>query len=200
ARKVYQLEDLITVNHLEKMNIIILLTGTMVGFAYITEFFIAWYSGVEYEQYAFLNRATGPYAWAYWIMMSCNLLFPQFFWVKRLRRSIPFMFVISIIVNIGMWFERFVITITSLHRDFLPSSWGYYSPTIVDVLTFLGTFGLFFTLFLLFLRFLPMVAIAEVKGVLPQADPHYYEDHGDGAPHGRDLGYGRPGPEPEDKE
>ncbi|ARA93527.1 MAG: hydrogenase [Bacteroidetes bacterium] len=180
ARKIYGLENLITLDHLEKMNIIILLTGTIVGFAYITEFFIAWYSGVEYEQYAFINRATGPYAWAYWTMMSCNLFFPQFFWVKKLRRSIPFMFLTSIVVNIGMWFERFVITITSLHRDFLPSSWDYYSPTWVDVLTLVGSFGLFFTLFLLFLRFVPMVAVAEVKGVLPEADPHYYDDHGDG--------------------
>ncbi len=192
ARRVYNLENLITIGHLEKMNIVILLTGTMVGFAYITEFFIAWYSGVQYEQYAFINRATGPYAWAYWTMMTCNLIFPQFFWFKKLRRSIPFMFAISIIVNIGMWFERFVIVITSLHRDFLPSSWGYYSPSIVDALTFLGTFGLFFTLFLLFLRFLPMVAISEVKGVMPQADPHFYDDHGDGAPAGREVGYARP--------
>ena len=177
SRRIYNLENIITINHLEKMNIIILLTGTMVGFAYITEFFIAWYSGVEYEQYAFLNRATGPYAWAYWTMMSCNLFFPQFFWFKKLRRSIPFMFVASIIVNIGMWFERFVITVTSLHRDYLPSSWDYYSPTWVDVLTLVGSFGLFFTLFLLFLRFLPMVAMAEVKIVMPEADPHHYE-HG----------------------
>jgi molybdopterin-containing oxidoreductase family membrane subunit len=177
ARKVYGLENIITVNHLEKMNIIILVTGTMVGFAYITEFFMAWYSGVEYEQYAFLNRATGPYAWAYWTMMSCNLFFPQFFWVKKLRRSVPFMFVASIVVNIGMWFERFVITVTSLHRDYLPSSWDYYSPTWVDVLTLVGSFGLFFTLFLLFLRFLPTVAMAEVKIVMPEADPHFYE-HG----------------------
>jgi len=180
ARKVYGLENIITVNHLEKMNIIILLTGTIVGFAYITEFFIAWYSGVPYEQYAFLNRAFGPYAWAYWIMMSCNLLFPQFFWFRKLRRSIPFMFAVSITTNIGMWFERFVITVTSLHRDYLPSSWDYYSPTAVDILTFVGTFGLFFTLFLLFLRFAPMVAMAEVKYVMPQADPHWWEGHGDG--------------------
>lgn len=181
ARRIYGLEDIITVNHLEKMNIIILLTGTMVGFAYITEFFMAWYSGVQYEKYAFINRATGPYAWAYWTMMSCNLLFPQFFWSKKMRRNIPFMFVASIVVNIGMWFERFVITVTSLHRDYMPSSWDYYSPTFVDVLTFVGTFGLFFTLFLLFLRWVPMVAIAEVKGVMPEADPHFYEDHsGDG--------------------
>jgi molybdopterin-containing oxidoreductase family membrane subunit len=180
ARKVYSLENIITVNHLEKMNIIILLTGTMVGFAYITEFFVAWYSGVKYEQYAFLNRAFGPYAWAYWIMMSCNLLFPQLFWFRKLRRSIPFMFAVSITTNIGMWFERFVITVTSLHRDYLPSAWDYYSPTTVDILTLIGTFGLFFTLFLLFLRFVPMVAMAEVKYVMPQADPHFYEGHGDG--------------------
>ncbi|NBB87476.1 MAG: hydrogenase [Bacteroidetes bacterium] len=180
ARVIYNLKDLITVDHLEKMNIIILVTGTIVGFAYITEFFVAWYSQVEYEQYAFLNRALGPYAWAYWTMMTCNLIAPQFFWVKKLRRSVPFMFAISIVVNIGMWFERFVITITSLHRDFLPSSWGYYTPTFVDIGTFIGSFGLFFFLFLLFLRFVPMVAVSEVKGVMPEADPHFYDDHGDG--------------------
>jgi molybdopterin-containing oxidoreductase family membrane subunit len=188
ARKVYGIEDLITLNHLEKMNIVILLTGTMVGFAYITEFFMAWYSQVGYEQYAFINRATGPYAWAYWIMMSCNLLAPQVFWFKRLRRNVPLMFVISIFVNIGMWFERFVITVVSLHRDYLPSSWGYFTPTWVDVLTFIGSFGLFFTLFLVFLRFVPMVAIAEVKGVLPEADPHFYTDH----EHGYDVPYVQP--------
>lgn len=181
ARKVYGLENLITLDHLEKMNIIILVTGTVVGFAYITEFFIAWYSQVEYEQYIFFNvRATGPYAWAYWTMMTCNLVFPQVFWKKSFRRSIPIMFAISITTNIGMWFERFVITVTSLHQDFLPSSWDYYSPTIWDVLLYVGTFGLFFTLFLAFLRFVPMVAIAEVKGVMPQADPHFYHHAGDG--------------------
>ena len=180
ARKVFGMENIITVNHLEKMNLVILMTGSMVGFAYITEFFMAWYSGVEYEQYAFINRAFGPYAWAYWTMMSCNLVFPQFFWIKKLRRSIGFMFVISIFVNIGMWFERFVITVISLHRDYLPSSWDYYSPTLVDMLTLIGSFGLFFTLFLLFLRFLPMIAAAEIKSVLPQADPHFYEYAGDG--------------------
>ena len=177
ARKIYGIQNIITMDHLEKMAIIILLTGSMVGFAYITEFFIAWYSQVEYEQYAFLNRATGPYAWAYWTMMSCNLLFPQFFWIKRLRRSIPFLFITSIVVNIGMWFERFVITVISLHRDFLPSSWDYFNPTIVDVLTLAGSFGLFMTLFLIFLRYLPMVAMAEVKMVLPESDPHYHHKH-----------------------
>jgi len=192
ARVIYNLKDLITIDHLEKMNIIILVTGTIVGFAYITEFFVAWYSQVEYEQYAFLNRAIGPYAWAYWTMMTCNLIAPQFFWVRKLRRSVPFMFAISIVVNIGMWFERFVITITSLHRDFLPSSWGYYTPTFVDIGTFIGSFGLFFFLFLLFLRFVPMVAVSEVKGVMPEADPHFYDDHGDG----HSAGTPAPAPKP----
>lgn len=138
---------------------------------------MAWFSGYKYEAFAFINRATGPYAWAYWIMISCNVISPQLFWFKRLRRSIPVMFVVSIFVNIGMWFERFVITITSLHRDFLPSSWGYYTPTWVDVCTFIGTFGLFFTLFMIFLKFLPIIAISEVKAVMPEADPHYGEEH-----------------------
>jgi molybdopterin-containing oxidoreductase family membrane subunit len=179
ARSVYKLENIITVNHLEKMNIIMLLTGTMVGFAYVTEFFIAWYSGVKYEQFAFINRATGPYAWAYWTMFTCNVFAPQLFWFKKMRRSIPVMFVISIFVNIGMWFERFVIVATSLHRDYLPSSWDYFSPTWVDFATLIGSFGLFFTLFFLFIRYVPMVAIAEVKGVMPQANPHYFDhDHG----------------------
>jgi len=193
TREVYGLKNVITIDHLEKMNIIILVTGTIVGFAYITEFFMAWYSGVEYEQYAFINRAFGPYAWAYWIMMTCNLITPQLFWSKKLRRSIPVMFVLSIFVNIGMWFERFVITITSLHRDFLPSSWGYFEPTWVDIGTLVGSFGLFFTLFLLFLRFVPMVAMAEVKGIMPQADPHHY-DGGDGraAGNGHAEGDGEP--------
>ncbi|MFW6347431.1 MAG: NrfD/PsrC family molybdoenzyme membrane anchor subunit [Cyclonatronaceae bacterium] len=178
ARKIYGLEDIMTINHIEKMNIIILVTGWMVGFAYIMEFFIAWYSGVEYEKFAFVNRATGPYAWAYWIMMSCNVISPNFFWFRKIRRSVTASFILSIIVNIGMWFERFVITVTSLAQDFLPSSWAYFSPTMWDVLTYVGTFGLFFTNFLLFLRFLPMIAIAEVKMVMPQADPHYYDEDG----------------------
>ncbi len=177
ARKIYGLEDIITINHLEKMNKIILVTGSMVGYAYMTEFFIAWYSGNEYEFFAFINRALGPYAWAYWIMFLCNVITPQIFWFKKLRRSIPVMFVASIFVNIGMWFERFVITVTSLSRDYLPSSWDYFSPSIWDILTFVGSFGLFFTFFLLFLRFLPMVALSEVKGVLPAADPHHYHDN-----------------------
>ena len=166
ARWTLNLDNLITIKHLENMNKIILVTGSIVGCAYATEFFIAWYSGNPYERFTFINRAFGPYAWAYWTMVSCNVISPQFFWVKKFRRSIPFMFILSITTNIGMWFERFVIIVTSLHRDFLPGSWGYFKPTWVDIATFIGTIGLFLTLFLLFARFLPMIAISEVKGVL----------------------------------
>ncbi|WP_437526711.1 NrfD/PsrC family molybdoenzyme membrane anchor subunit [Sorangium sp. So ce726] len=172
ARKAFGLEGLITMRHLENMNKVIVATGTMVGYAYGMELFIAWYSGNGYEQFAFRNRILGPYAWAYWTMVSCNVIFPQLFWFKKVRTSIPAMFIISILVNIGMWFERFVIIVTSLHRDFLPSSWTYFRPTIWDISTFFGSFGLFFTLFLLFVRYLPMVAISEVKGVTAAADPH----------------------------
>ena len=168
AREMYKLQNIITPYHLETMAKIILATGTMVGYAYATEFFIAWYGGNPAEQFAFINRAFGPYAWAYWIMVSCNVLSPQLFWFKKIRTNVWSLLIISIFVNIGMWFERFVITVTSLSRDFLPSSWGYYSPTLVDILTFVGSFGLFFTLVLLFMRYLPMVAMAEVKTVLPQ--------------------------------
>ncbi|MCK9452769.1 MAG: polysulfide reductase NrfD [Bacteroidales bacterium] len=166
ARKALGLEEYITVNHIESMNKVIILTGSIVGIAYITEFFMAWYSGVEYEQYAFLNRAFGPYAWAYWIMMTCNVVTPQLFWFKKIRTSVVATFIISIFVNIGMWFERFVIVVTSLHRDFLPSSWVMYKPSLVEVGLYVGTLGLFFTLFLLFIRVFPVIAIAEVKSVL----------------------------------
>jgi Ni/Fe-hydrogenase subunit HybB-like protein len=166
ARKVLGLENYITMFHIESMNKIIILTGSIVGVAYLTEFFIAWYSGVEYEQYAFINRATGPYWWAYWSMMSCNVISPQLFWVKKWRTSIPFSWVLSIVVNIGMWFERFVIIVTSLHRDYIPSSWAMFYPTWVEVSIFIGSIGVFFTLFLLFIRVLPSVAMAEVKLLL----------------------------------
>ncbi|MBC76724.1 MAG: hydrogenase [Halobacteriovoraceae bacterium] len=165
TRKVMNWENYITVGHVEAMCKVIILTGTMVGLAYGTEFFIAWYSGNPYERYAFVNRAFGPYWWAYWTMISCNVISPQFFWFKKLRRNMTFVFIITIFVNIGMWFERFVIITTSLHRDFLPSSWAMYSPTWVEIWTFIGTFGLFFTLFFLFIRLLPGIAVAEVKSV-----------------------------------
>lgn len=166
TRKVLNLENYITVGHIESMNKIIIATGSIVGIAYITELFIAWYSGVEYEQYAFMNRATGPYWWAYWIMMSCNVISPQLLWFKKLRRNLVFTFILSIFINIGMWFERFVIIVTSLHRDYLPSSWSMYKPTIVEVGIFIGTLGLFFSCFLLFIRVFPVIAIAEVKTVM----------------------------------
>jgi len=166
-RKAFGLEDYITINHLEAMNKVILATGMMVGFAYATEFFIAWYSANTFERFIFMNRAFGPYWWAYWIMVSCNVISPQFFWVRSLRRSIPFMFMISIFVNIGMWFERFTIIVTSLHHDFLVSSWDMYKPTYVEISILIGSFGLFFTLFVLFARALPTLAISEIKGVMP---------------------------------
>jgi Ni/Fe-hydrogenase subunit HybB-like protein len=177
VRKIMKLDHLITLDHMEVMNKVILTTGSMVGYAYGMEFFIAWYSGHPYEIYVFMNRATGPYAWAYWTMVSCNVIFPQLFWFKALRRSIPVMFVVSIFVNIGMWFERFVIVATSLHRDFLPSAWGYFKPTIVDIGIYAGSFGLFFTLVLIFSRTLPVIATTEVKAVLPGAQPSHGGGH-----------------------
>jgi Ni/Fe-hydrogenase subunit HybB-like protein len=175
AREVMNYKDYITEEHLDAMAKIILVTGTMVGMAYITEFFVAAYSGVEYEQYAFLNRAFGPYWWAYWTMMSCNLIAPQVFWFRKLRTNPTFLFIMSIIVNIGMWFERFVIIVTSLHRDFLPSSWAMYAPSIVEVSILIGSFGLFFFLFFLFIKFLPSINMAEVKSIIPT---HAHADHG----------------------
>ena len=166
TRKVMNLERYITIHHLESMAKVILLTGTLVGFCYLTEFFVAWYSGNLYERFAFINRATGPYAWAYWTMMSCNLFLPQILWSRRLRTSIPVLFALSLLVNVGMWFERFVIIVTSLHRDYLPSSWTMYRPTVVEVGILIGSFGLFFTLFLLFVRFLPSIAMWEIKGLV----------------------------------
>ncbi len=175
-RKIFNFEHIITLDTLEKMNKIILLTGSMVGYAYAMEFFIAWYSGVQPEQFAFINRAFGPYAWAYWIMVTCNVVFPQLFWIKKIRRTIPVMFAIAVLVNVGMWFERFVITVTSLSRDYLPSSWAYYTPTLTDFAILIGSFGLFFTLMLLFTKTLPVVSIAEVKAVLEDAQPSH-KDH-----------------------
>lgn len=166
TRKVYRLEDYITINHIELMNIIIIITGSIVGIAYITEFFIAWYSGVPAEQYAFINRATGPYWWAYASMMTCNVISPQLFWFKKIRTSIASTFVLSIVVNIGMWFERFVIIVTSLHRDFLPSSWAMFYPTMVDVGVYLFSMGFFLFAFLLFAKFFPVINMAEVKSII----------------------------------
>ncbi len=173
ARELYpNMKDFITLRHLENMAKIILVTGMMVGFAYSMEFFIAYYGGNENELFAFKNRAGGPYWWAYWTMISCNVISPQVFWNKACRQSPIVIFIVSFLVTIGMWFERFVIIVTSLHRAFIPAEWGMFWPTPVDIGIFIGSIGIFLTLFLLFLRFLPVFAMAELKAVLPQADPH----------------------------
>ncbi|MEM1120033.1 MAG: NrfD/PsrC family molybdoenzyme membrane anchor subunit [Bacteroidota bacterium] len=173
TRKVFNLQDYITMAHIESMNKVILLTGSIVGTAYLTELFISWYSGYIYEQFAFFNRALGPYWWSYFGMMACNVLSPQIFWWKKYRRNIFITFFMSIFINIGMWFERFVIIATTLARDYLPSSWSYYVPTWVEIGIFLGSMGLFFTLFLLFARVAPVVAIAEVKSILKTSGDQY---------------------------
>jgi Ni/Fe-hydrogenase subunit HybB-like protein len=177
-RAIYGMQDLITQYHIDCMCKIVLATGTIVGYAYGMEFFIAWYGANPNEGFAFINRAFGHYAWAYWIMISCNVITPQFFWFKKVRENTAFVWILSIFVNVGMWFERFVIIVTSLARDFLPSSWGYYSPSIVEIFTFFGTFGVFSVLFLLFIRFLPVMPMAEIKSVMPQADAHAHDEHG----------------------
>ena len=169
-RQLFGLKQLITTRHLENMCKVILATGSIVGYAYAMEFFTAWYSANPLEKFVFINRALGPYAWAYWTMVTCNVVAPQLFWFKKIRTSPWVMLGVCVFVNVGMWFERFVIIVTSLHRDALPSSWGYFSPTWVDILTFVGSFGLFLTLFLMFIRFLPVIAMAEVKGVLTPAN------------------------------
>ncbi|HTE55261.1 MAG TPA: NrfD/PsrC family molybdoenzyme membrane anchor subunit [Kofleriaceae bacterium] len=166
TRTTMNLQRYITIRHLDSMAKVLLLTGSIVGYAYASEFFSAWYTGNLYERYHFINRATGPYAWCFYLMVLCNVLTPQLFWFKRCRNSIKVLFVASVLVNIGMWFERFVIIVVSLHRAFLPSGWGMFYPTLIDFGILIGSFGLFFTLFLLFIRFLPMVAMWEIKGVV----------------------------------
>ncbi|MFP5469971.1 MAG: NrfD/PsrC family molybdoenzyme membrane anchor subunit [Bacteroidia bacterium] len=176
-RKAMGLEAYIHTRHIEYMNIVIMVTGSIVGVAYLSELFVSWYSGVEYEQYAFINRFSGPYWWAYWSMMTCNVISPQLMWFRKLRRSLLFTFIISIVVNIGMWFERFVIIVTSLHRDYIPSSWTYFHPTFVDIGIFIGTIGIFSVLFLLFARFFPVLALNEIKTILKSSGESYKNDH-----------------------
>jgi Ni/Fe-hydrogenase subunit HybB-like protein len=173
TRKVLKLEDYITLGHLDVMCRILLATGMMVGIAYSTEFFIAAYSGNPYERYCFLNRAFGPYGWSYWIMVSCNVITPQLFWFRSIRRNPLIIWILSIFVNIGMWFERFVIIVTSLHRDFIPGSWRDYTPSPIEVGILIGVFGIFFTLYLLFVRVFPVIAIAEVKSVMRSTSDTY---------------------------
>ena len=166
-RKLFQMEHYITMRHMELMNKVILGTSIIMGYSYAAEFYIAWYSGHEYEQFQFLSRPFGLYAIPFWIMVICNVVVPQFFWSKKIRTSSLWMFIISILVNVGMWFERFNIFIISLHNDFLPGSWGVYWPTAWDIAVTVGSFGFFFTLFLVFCRVFPVLAIAELKGTLP---------------------------------
>ncbi|HMF70339.1 MAG TPA: NrfD/PsrC family molybdoenzyme membrane anchor subunit [Flavitalea sp.] len=179
TRKVLKLEDYITIEHIEVMNKVIVLTGSIVGIAYLTELFMSWYSQNKYEGWAFFqNRANifSPYGWSYWLMMGCNVLSPQIFWFRKMRRNILVTFFMSVIVNIGMWFERFVIIVTSVYRDYLPSSWStYYSPTIYEIGFYMGTFGLFFTCFFLFAKFFPVIAIAEIKHILKRSGENYKE-------------------------
>ena len=169
TRQTMHLQRYITLNHLEAMAKVTLVTGSLVSYAYATEFFGAWFGGNIYERYHFINRATGPYAWCFYLMVLGNVLTSQVLWFKRARRSVVVLFVASILINVGMWFERFVIIVVSLHRAFLPSGWGMFYPTVVDVGVLVGSFGLFFTCFLLFIRFLPMIAIWEIKGVAAEA-------------------------------
>src|SRR6202163_1164291 len=168
-RAVFNLEDFITMRHLQNMAKVMLVTGLIVAYGYLTEAFIAWYSGDQYEGFVPMNRMFGPYAIYYWALILCNVVIPQLLWLKRIRTSVPSLFIISLIVNVGMWLERFVIIVLSLHRDFLPSSWGRYAPTFWDWSTFLGTIGLFLSLLFLFLRFLPMISIFEMRTILPEA-------------------------------
>jgi Ni/Fe-hydrogenase subunit HybB-like protein len=180
ARLVYpQLSDMITRQHVDKMAKIILLTGSIVGYAYLMELFVAWYSSNQFEAFTFFRARIGIdnpgwYAWAYYCMMFCNVISPQIFWSEKMRRNYIVVFIVCMFVNVGMWFERFVIIVTSLAQDYLPSSWGHYSPSWVEIWTFIGTFGIFLSLFLLFMRFLPMIAMSEVKIVVPESDPHHH--------------------------
>ena len=176
CRSAFRMQHIVTIAHLENIAKIMLLTGCMVGYAYAMEFFISWYGGNEYEQSAFINRAFGDYSWAYWIMIACNVGGSQLLWFKRVRRNPAILFALSIVVNVGMWFERLVIVVSSLSHGFLPATWTYYAPTLWDVAALAGSFGLFFTLFCLFVRFLPMLAAAEIKAVLPDANPLYRAD------------------------
>src|SRR4051812_41145792 len=168
-RAAYGLEDFITTRHLENMAKVMLVTGLIVAYGYTIEGFIAWYGGNTYEGFMIWNRLTGPYRWLYWALLFCNILAPQVLWFRRVRKYAPGLFVVSLFVNVGMWLERFIIVVTSLHRDFLPSSWGMYQPTVWDWGTYIGTIGLFVALLLLFLRFLPMISIFEMRTILPSA-------------------------------
>ena len=170
-RKAFGLQDFITEHHMENMAKVMLVTGMIVSYGYIMELFTAWYSANQFEQYAFLNRIQGPYRYTWFALILCNTVAAQFFWFKRFRTNMVALFVLSLVINTGMWLERFIIIVVSLHRDFLPSSWGMYAPTRFDWMTFVGTIGFFMSLIFLFIRFLPMIAIFEMRTLLPGAKP-----------------------------
>ena len=171
-RKFYKLTDFITMHHIHNMAKVMLVTGLIVSYGYMNEAFFAWYSGNNFEQFMMKNRMFGPYAWAYWLLISINAGVVQLFWFRKIRDNVGLLFVLSIVVNIGMWLERFVIIVTSLTRDFLPSSWAMYYPTRWDFTMYFGTIGLFVSLLFLFIRFLPMISIFEMRTMVPEAKVH----------------------------
>ncbi|MBX2983957.1 MAG: NrfD/PsrC family molybdoenzyme membrane anchor subunit [Flavobacteriales bacterium] len=177
-RKAMNLEAYVTRKHVEYMNIVIMVTGGIVAVAYATEFFMGWYSGVEYEYYTYMSvgAATGQYWWAFWALMLCNILIPAMLWFRRIRTSFFWAWAISIVINVGMWFERFDIIVLCLHRDYMPSGWTMFYPSWVDVGTFLGTIGIFFTFYLLFARYFPVLALNELKSILKSSGESYKGD------------------------
>jgi molybdopterin-containing oxidoreductase family membrane subunit len=179
-RAAYKLEELITMRHIDNMAKVMLATGLIVGYGYTMEAFFGWYSANQYERFMIWNRMTGPYAWSYWSLIAVNIGMVQLLWFKSVRTNTKLLFVLSLFVNFGMWLERFVIIVTSLHRDFLPSSWGMYYPTMWDFMTYFGTIGLFLTLFFLFMKFVPMISMFEVRTLLPQAEVDHHMPAGGG--------------------
>jgi len=165
-RTIYGLQDLITVRHIDNCAKLMLITGTIVAYGYAEELLMGWYSGSTFDSYMDMNRMFGPYAWSWWTIIACNVVTPQFLWLRQVRQNVPVMFLISLIVQTGMWTERFVIVVTSLHRDFMPSAWGIYHQTLWDYLALFGTVGFFFLCFLLFVRLIPMISMAEVRELI----------------------------------
>lgn len=176
VRSIFNFKDLVTDRHIDICAKFILFTSIIMGYVYVIEFFTIYYSGNPYEKFWNWNRINGPYGWAYWAMVICNIAIPQTFWFKKARKNLVWLFVAALLINFGMWLERFVLIVTTLSRTFVPSSWGYFMPTFWDLATFLGSVGLFFHLFCLFVRFLPMVNMAETKTMLPQSDPHFHQE------------------------
>jgi len=168
VRKIYGLENLITLRHFNNMANVMLVTGLIVAYGYFIEAFMSWYSGDIFDQYMMTNRVLGPYGWIFWLLMLVNVVIPQALWSARVRRNLIALFLVALSINLGMWLERFVIVITSLHRDFVPSSWGMFFPTIWDWATLFGSIGLFLTLLFLFIRFLPMIAISETRELVAE--------------------------------